>query len=148
MRSRGQVRNRLLDELFVCGGEPVIAQVDGFDPAACLAFEVLHFAVLVDADEGVQSELRVGIRSITRQPGAPPRVQVYLADTLANGAGYARHLGEPNVLNELLRDIIGGEASRTLEGMREHFRDPERCGTSGSRWAISPACNLRLSMWP
>ncbi|HVW30397.1 MAG TPA: DEAD/DEAH box helicase [Polyangiaceae bacterium] len=77
-----------------------------------------------------QSELRVGIRSITRQPGDPPGVQVYLADTLANGAGYARHLGEPGVLGGLLQDMVAAEQSRALEGMRDHFTRHDRCGTS------------------
>jgi Lhr-like helicase len=77
-----------------------------------------------------QAELRVGIRSVTRQPGERPRVQVYLADALANGAGYSRHLAEPAVLDTLLRDIAAGPESRTLRGMREHFTEPDRCGAS------------------
>lgn len=98
--------------------------------AAMLSFGFLLRRAAAAHFDVSQSELRVGIRSITRQPGDPPRVQVYLADTLANGAGYARHLSEPDVLRGLVQDVAAGEASRTLEGMRDHFRDPDRCGTS------------------
>lgn len=77
-----------------------------------------------------QNELRVGIRSVAERPGAVPRVQVYLADTLANGAGYARHLGEPGTLAELIADIARGVASRGLEGMRRHFCDAAFCGSA------------------
>ena len=98
--------------------------------AAVLSFGFLLRRAAAAYFDVAQSELRVGIRSITRQPGDPPRVQVYLADALANGAGYARHLGEPGVLEALVRDAAAGGASRTLEGMSAHFRDENRCGTS------------------
>ncbi|MDX2055670.1 MAG: DEAD/DEAH box helicase [Polyangiaceae bacterium] len=77
-----------------------------------------------------QSELRVGIRSIGAQNGAPPRVQVYLADALANGAGYVRHLSERRILEEVLGDMFRGEHSHTLEGIRNHFTDPGCCAAS------------------
>jgi hypothetical protein len=77
-----------------------------------------------------QSELRVGIRSVTKQPGDSPRVQLYIADTLANGAGYARHLGQPSVLNALMSDVVDVIRGQALEGMRGHFRDPAVCGTA------------------
>lgn len=77
-----------------------------------------------------QSELRVGIRPIGAQNGAPPRVQVYIADALANGAGYVRHLSERRILEELLRDMVQSDHSHTLEGIRDHFVDPGCCPAS------------------
>lgn len=77
-----------------------------------------------------QAELRVGIRSITRQVGDDPKVQVYLADALANGAGYCRHLAEPGVLERLVRDMAQDERSQSLRGMRDHFANPGRCAAS------------------
>lgn len=77
-----------------------------------------------------QAELRVGIRSITRQVGEEPRVQVYLADALANGAGYCRHLAEPTILEAVVTDMALGAASQTLQGMSDHFSDRRRCGAS------------------
>ncbi|HEY4243696.1 MAG TPA: DEAD/DEAH box helicase [Kofleriaceae bacterium] len=77
-----------------------------------------------------QAELRVGIRSITRQIGDEPRVQVYLADALANGAGYCRHLAEPAVLEQLLTDISLAANSESLRGMRDHFENAGRCSAS------------------
>jgi hypothetical protein len=98
--------------------------------AAMLSFGFLLRRAAAAHFDISQSELRVGIRAITRQPGDPPRVQLYLADTLANGAGYVRHLGQPDMLNQLVRDMSLGEASLTLEGMRDHFGQPGRCGAS------------------
>lgn len=98
--------------------------------AAMLSFGFLLRRAAAAHFDVSQSELRVGVRSLTRQPGSPPRVQVYLADTLANGAGYARHLAGSGVLDQLVRDINAREDGRTLEGMREHFRDPSHCGAS------------------
>lgn len=77
-----------------------------------------------------QAELRVGIRSVTRQVGEDPKVQVYLADALANGAGYCRHLAEPGVLANLLRDMAEGLGSQSLRGMRDHFASARRCRAS------------------
>jgi Lhr-like helicase len=98
--------------------------------AAMLSFGFLLRRAAATRFDIAQSELRVGIRSINRQPGGAPRVQVYLADALANGAGYARQLAMPGILEEILRDIIAGAASHTLAGMRQHFVDPNRCGTA------------------
>ena len=56
------------------------------------------------------SELRVELRPMAE--GETPKQQVFLADNLANGAGYCRHLGErdakgePFRLIEILRDMI------------------------------------------
>ena len=49
-------------------------------------------------------ELKSGIRSI-QDPAAGVVGQVFLSDTLENGAGYATHLGQPAVAEELLRMI-------------------------------------------
>jgi DEAD/DEAH box helicase domain-containing protein len=77
-----------------------------------------------------QAELRVGIRSVTRQAGDEPRVQAYLADALANGAGYCRHLSEAMILGHLLGDMAAAEQGATLVGMRDHFQTPDRCAAS------------------
>ncbi len=98
--------------------------------ASMLSFGFLLRRAAAAYFDVAQSELRVSIRSITRAPGEPPRVQVYVADTLANGAGYAKQLGEPGVLEHLVRDVVAGERSATLEGMAQHFTDPGLCGTS------------------
>lgn len=51
----------------------------------------------------VQSaELRVGLRVITAAGEA--RGQIFLADSLENGAGYATHLGEVGTFREVLRE--------------------------------------------
>ena len=58
-------------------------------------------AVLLDVQD---YELKAGIRSDTDANGNVVG-QVFLCDTLENGAGYATHLGEPSVTEQLLRMI-------------------------------------------
>lgn len=58
-------------------------------------------------------ELKAGIRS-HEDPGAPGGVvgQIFLSDTLENGAGYATHLGTPAVTQELLEMIAQPTATQ------------------------------------
>jgi DEAD/DEAH box helicase domain-containing protein len=58
-------------------------------------------AVLLDIHD---YELKSGIRSI-EDPAAGVTGQIFLSDTLENGAGYATHLGQPAVAEHLLRLI-------------------------------------------
>jgi ATP-dependent helicase YprA (DUF1998 family) len=58
-------------------------------------------AVLLDIQD---HELKSGIRSI-EDPAAGVTGQIFLCDTLENGAGYATHLGEPAIAERLLRMI-------------------------------------------
>jgi hypothetical protein len=58
-------------------------------------------AVLLDIQD---YELKAGIRSHD-DPTAGVVGQIFLSDTLENGAGYATHLGEPAVTEELLRMV-------------------------------------------
>lgn len=58
-------------------------------------------AVLLDVQD---YELKAGIRSHSH-PNGIVIGQVFLSDTLENGAGYATHLGEPAVTERLLRMI-------------------------------------------
>lgn len=58
-------------------------------------------AVLLDVQD---YELKAGIRSHS-DPAGQVIGQVFLSDTLENGAGYATHLGQPAVTEELLRMI-------------------------------------------
>jgi hypothetical protein len=58
-------------------------------------------AVLLDVQD---YELKAGIRSRTDANGNVAG-QIFLCDTLENGAGYATHLGEPSVTERLLRMI-------------------------------------------
>lgn len=62
-------------------------------------------AVLLDIHE---YELKAGIRSDV-DPNEGVIGQIFLADTLENGAGYATHLGQPDVTEKLLRMITEPE---------------------------------------
>jgi DEAD/DEAH box helicase domain-containing protein len=57
----------------------------------------------LDIDE---RELRVGLRVI-RDPGGQVRGEIFISDSLENGAGYSSHLGTPTEAENLLRLLIG-----------------------------------------
>lgn len=65
------------------------------------------------------SELEVGIRAIRKDEDI--ETQVFLADSLANGAGYCTHLGEPAIFSELLKDAT--RWVRELEDQTKHSCD-------------------------
>jgi len=54
------------------------------------------------------SELEVGIQPLQNLtiPFAPPTAQVFICDTLENGAGYSTYLGDPERFERLLRSLL------------------------------------------
>jgi DEAD/DEAH box helicase domain-containing protein len=84
-------------------------------------------ASMLDID---QREFTVGVRPHFDPETHSVRGQVYLADTLANGAGYARYLATGDRLRILLEDIVQGPTSRYLKGMGGHFHNPHVCDSS------------------
>ncbi len=79
---------------------------------ACLALDV-------EADE-----LCVGVRPVAGE--ADRHFEIYLIDTLENGAGYRAHLGRPDVFRELVLDplLSNGKANMRL------LAHAERCDSS------------------
>src|SRR5262245_6620640 len=80
----GEPRDRFLDQRLIRGWEAIVAQSGRVDPMAGLAFAVLDFAGLVDADEGVQADQGVGVVVLdggeaTRRPGPDGQLLVQLA---------------------------------------------------------------------
>ena len=69
-------------------------------------------------------EIQVGLRTV-RTPDGDWGAQVFLSDTLANGAGYCSHLGEPAIFAELL------ESAWARAGELEtHTNSGEPCGSA------------------
>ena len=60
-------------------------------------------AVRLDVSD---SELKVGLRTVN-DPAAGVVGQIFMSDTLENGAGYSTHLGTPLEFQSLLLDICG-----------------------------------------
>jgi hypothetical protein len=60
-------------------------------------------AEVLDIDE---RELKVGLRVIRDQNGQV-RGEIFISDSLENGAGYSSHLGTPNEAENLLRLLVG-----------------------------------------
>jgi len=76
-------------------------------------------AVRLDVSD---SELKVGFRT-TVDPSQTIIGQVFLSDTLENGAGYSTYLGVPSEFEALLQDILGpGQLGRfqVAAGHRDH----------------------------
>ena len=79
------------------------------------------------------SELEVGIQPVINfsVPFAPPTAQIFICDTLENGAGYSSYLATPDRFEELLRSLLmpGTPARPSIHDLlvgREH----QRCLTS------------------
>lgn len=85
-----------------CGASP--NQVEGRAAWASLAF-FLRLAAAIELDVEPQ-ELDAGFRTIAE--GQSSGAEVFLADTLENGAGYCRYLGQPEVLARLLQQGLPG----------------------------------------
>ncbi|MCY4098971.1 MAG: hypothetical protein OXF40_12050, partial [Rhodospirillales bacterium] len=60
-------------------------------------------AIRLDISDG---ELKVGLRTMN-EPLAGLVGQIFMADTLENGAGYSTYLGTPKEFQSLLQDICG-----------------------------------------
>ena len=60
-------------------------------------------AVGLDIDE---RELKVGLR-IVRDANGDVRGEIFISDSLENGAGYSSHLGTPAAAEDLLRFVAG-----------------------------------------
>lgn len=69
------------------------------------------------------NEIEVGLRSVTRQ--GLLTAQVFLSDSLANGAGYCTHLGSPDVFAQLL-----DEASTWAAELETHPPNGVPCDSS------------------
>ena len=74
-------------------------------------------------------ELKAGIRSLEDPALGTVIGQVFLSDTLENGAGYATHLGTPPVMRELL-EMIGQPTGREFHDRLVDPAHADSCATS------------------
>ena len=74
-------------------------------------------------------ELKAGIRSLEDPELGMVIGQVFLSDTLENGAGYATHLGIPPVMRELL-EMIGQPTRREFHDRLVDPAHADSCATS------------------
>ena len=74
-------------------------------------------------------ELKAGIRSLEDPALGMVFGQVFLSDTLENGAGYATHLGTPSVMRELL-EMIGKPTVREFHDRLVAPAHADSCTTS------------------
>lgn len=80
-------------------------------------------ANFLDIDE---RELSVGIRASRSSQTGEPEGQIFLADTLENGAGYCRYLGDPKKFKELLEFILNKNFSEKIR----NGHHAENCSSS------------------
>lgn len=74
--------------------------------AALYSFGFLLRRAAADQLDIDERELKVGLRTV-RDPAGNVTGQVFLSDTLENGAGYSSRLGQPSETEALLRYITG-----------------------------------------
>lgn len=82
-------------------------------------------AVLLDIDE---RELRVGLRVI-RDPNGRARGEIFMSDSLENGAGYSSHLGTPAEAENLLR-FVAGQGNTSFYAPMVGHQHADACQTS------------------
>ncbi len=95
------------------GVKAVPLQVEGRSALYSLGF-LLRRAAAVRLDIH-ERELRVGLRVMQDQNGQIIG-QIFISDSLENGAGYSSHLGTPAETEDLLRFVIGQTNNNTFYG--------------------------------
>lgn len=94
--------------------------------AAFWSFAELLRVAAVDTLNVGRQELEMGLKP--RPVGSSTTRQVFLADALENGAGYCRHLGQPEVFSDVMARIANEIRPRfEREG---HGIGPEACDSS------------------
>ena len=83
-------------------------------------------AVRLDVADG---ELKVGLRT-TGDPHSGTVGQIFMSDTLENGAGYSTHLGTPSEFQSLLQDICGPNVLGRLDQRAQQDDHGNACQTS------------------
>lgn len=79
----------------------------------------------LDIDE---RELKVGLRVI--QDNAQVRGEIFMSDSLENGAGYSSHLGSPTQAEDILRFLTGQMADQSFYGPMAAPAHADSCQTS------------------
>jgi DEAD/DEAH box helicase domain-containing protein len=106
------------DRLDIAGPLPMVTSDQAAMPAGIPALwsfaELFRVAAALELDVG-PNELEIGLQPVPVEQGLARRI--FIADALENGAGYATHLGQPEVLQRVL-DRILGEVGPKLEAGR------------------------------
>lgn len=100
--------------------------------AALYSFGFLARRAAADRLDVHEREINVGLR-IVRDTGGDPIGQIFLSDSLENGAGYASFLGEPSEAESLLKFMVGQSSPKFykfLAGKRHAGPRPSACMTS------------------
>ena len=86
--------------------------------------ELLRIAAGAELDVN-PNELQVGLQPWRTEAGTVTR-RIFIADSLENGAGYARHLGSPEVLERVVVTVVG-DIARTIESPRHRGACDSSC---------------------
>ena len=87
--------------------------------------ELLRIAAAAELDVN-PNELQVGLQPWRTDADTITR-RIFIADSLENGAGYARHLGSPDVLSRVIDTIATDIAERTIETPRHKAACDSSC---------------------
>ena len=109
--------------------------------------ELLRIAASAELDVS-PSELEVGLQPLKTSSDAVTR-RVFVADSLENGAGYARHLGSPDVLHRVIDKAAQEIGAMKLESPRHRdacdFSCPD-CLRSYDNRFLHPYLDWRLAL--
>jgi DEAD/DEAH box helicase domain-containing protein len=117
----------------------------GADVAAWSFAELFRVAAAAELDI-TTDELSIGVHA--QRVGEQTQRRVFVADTLENGAGYAPHLGRPDVLRRIIARMRGEIATR-LEADDHAARCDASCPDclrSYSNRALHPWLDWRLAL--
>lgn len=91
-------------------------------------------------------ELQVGIQAVATADGSSTTRQVFLADNLENGAGYAAHLGQVDVLERALKTAAAPNWAFDDQHARECTQSCPVCLRSYDNRFLHPMLDWRLAL--
>ncbi len=119
---------------------------DGLEVRAALfSFGFLLRRAAADYLDVHEAEMRTGLR-VTRDGFGSIVGQVFLCDSLENGAGYASLLGEPQEAEGLLRYVLGQPPRKTT--FNDYLVGPKHAGGASACLTSCPDCLRDFSNLP
>src|SRR6266540_4001965 len=119
-------------------------------PACLAAFwsfgEIMRRACTLDVLGIDPTELQVGIQAVVTADGSSTTRQVFLADSLENGAGYAAYLGQLDVLEHALRVAASSNWIEDERHSRECTQSCPACLRSYDNRYLHPVLDWRLAL--
>lgn len=129
---------------------PTPSLVPGRCPAGLAAFwsfgEIMRRACTLDVLGIDPTELQIGIQAVVTADGSSTTRQVFFADSLENGAGYAAYLGQLDVLEHALKVAASSNWVDDERHARECTQSCPVCLRSYDNRYLHPVLDWRLAL--